>query len=156
MAEAKKIDPEKITMREFRLVKGSIDSPFDFRISDIKSFDFKVQFEIGFNLEEELIKTDFIIDVSTVSNEPVTEATCNYHLVFLFHVTGLNDHVQLTPEGLTDCSPYLANAISSITYSTARGILMSRFQGTIMQDFILPVVDPNALLKNNISQRVLL
>ncbi len=143
--EAKRIQPEKITLREFRLVKGLIDSPFDFKVSEIKSFDFKVDFKTGFNLEEDLIKADFIINVSTISNEPVTEATCVYHFVFLFHVVSLSEHTSLAQDQSVDWNPYLANAIASITYSTSRGILISRFQGTVMKDFILPVVDPNSL-----------
>jgi hypothetical protein len=154
MAEAKKIQPEKITLREFRLVKGRIDSPFDFKISNIKSFDFKVDFNTGFNLDEGLIKADFIIDVTTISSEPTTEAICNYYFVFLFHVQGIHEHAQLTPDGVMDLNPYLANAIASITYSTSRGILISRFQGTVMKDFILPVVDPNGLFQNKVSQQV--
>jgi hypothetical protein len=143
--DAKRIQPEKITLREFRLVKGQIDSPFDFKVSDIKSFDFKVDFRTGFNLDEGLIKADFVIDVATISNEPVTEATCNYHFVFLFHVEDLREHTLEGEDKNVDWNPFLANAIASITYSTSRGILISRFQGTVMKDFILPVVDPNSL-----------
>lgn len=143
--EAKKIQPEKIKLQEFRLVKGQIDSPFDFKVSEIKSFDFKVDFKTGFNLEEGLIKADFVIDVATLSNEPVTEATCNYHFVFLFHVENLSEHTIIAEDNGVDWNPFLANAIASITYSTSRGILISRFQGTVMKDFILPVVDPNTL-----------
>ena len=151
--DAKKIQPKKITIREFRLVKGQIDSPFDFKISNIKSFDFKVDFKTGFNLEEGLIKADFVIDVSSVSVEPATEATCNYYFVFLFHVEDLKEHAQ-TGESTVDWNPYLANAIASITYSTSRGILMSRFQGTVMKDFILPVIDPNSLWNKNPQAQV--
>jgi hypothetical protein len=145
MGEARKIQPDKIIMREFRLVKGQIDSPFDFKVGDIKSFDFKVDFNTSFNLDEGLIKADFAIDVTTISNEPVTEAFCNYHFVFLFHLENLNEHAQLLEDGNIDWNPYLANAIASISYSTSRGILIARFQGTVMKDFILPVVDPNVL-----------
>jgi hypothetical protein len=127
--EAKRIETGKITIREFRLVKGQIDSPFDFKVSDIKSFDFKVDFNTGFNLEENLIKADFVIDVTTKSN----------------HVEDLKEHTAMAEDKGVDWNPFLANAIASITYSTSRGILMSRFQGTIMKDFILPVVDPNSL-----------
>lgn len=151
--DKKAIQPEKIIIREFRLVKGQIDSPFDFRISNIKSFDFKVDFNTGFNFTEDLIKADFTIEVTTKSMEEVQEATCSYHFVFIFHVENLNEHTQTLEDGAIDWNPYLANAIASITYSTSRGILMSRFQGTIMKDFILPVVDPNALLQNKISQQ---
>jgi hypothetical protein len=154
MAEAKKIEPEKIVIREFRLVKGQIESPFDFKISNIKLFDFKVDFNTGFNLEEGLIKADFVIEVASVSLEPTQEATCVYHFVFLFYVTDLKEHAQIAADETIDWNPYLANAIASITYSTSRGILISRFQGTVMKDFILPVVDPNSLLQNKVSQQV--
>lgn len=154
MAEAKKIQPDKIIMREFRLVKGQIDSPFDFKVSDIKSFDFKVDFNTSFNLDEGLIKADFVIDVTTISNEPTTEAFCNYHFVFLFYLENLKEHVQALEDGNIDWNPYLANAIASISYSTSRGILIARFQGTVMKDFILPVVDPNALWDKRVQQPV--
>jgi hypothetical protein len=45
--------------------------------------------------------------------------------------------------------PDLGNALSAITYSTARGILLTRLQGTAFQDFILPIINPNNLLNNN-------
>jgi hypothetical protein len=154
MAEKKKIQPEKIIIREFRLVKGLIDSPFDFRISNIRSFDFNVDFNTGFNIEENLIKADFNIEVSTISVDAVQEAKCTYHFVFLYYVEDLREHAQLTEDGVIDWNPFLANAIASITYSTSRGILLSRFQGTVMKDFILPVNDPNALLVNKVSQQI--
>ncbi len=145
--DAKRIQTDKITIREFRLVKGQIDSPFDFKVSDIKSFDFKVDFRTGFNLDENLIKADFVIDVATISNQPVAEATCNYHFVFLFHVEDLKENAAMAEDKSVDWNPFLANAIASITYSTSRGILISRFQGTVMRDFMLPVIDPNSLWK---------
>lgn len=155
MAEARKIQPEKIIIREFRLVKGQIDSPFDFKISNIKSFDFKVDFNTAFNIDEGFIKADFIIDVSTISNEPAKEAGCNYFFVFLFYVEDLKEEAQMTADGTVDWNPFLANAIASITYSTSRGMLISRFQGTVMEDFILPVVDPNLLLQKSLARHTI-
>lgn len=145
MASPKNIEAEKIIFREFRLVKGSIDSPFDFKVNKIMSFDFSVDLSSSISREENLIKADFIINVSSRSSESVTEATCDYHFVFLFSLETLNEHTQLLDDGSIDWNPYLANAIASLSYSTARGILMARFQGTVMKDFILPVVDPNTL-----------
>jgi hypothetical protein len=150
--DPKRIQTDKITIREFRLIKGQIDSPFDFKISNIKSFDFKVDFNTGFNLEEGLVKADFAINISSVSKEPTTEATSTYHFVFLFHVDDLKENAQLAEDKSMDWNPFLANAIASITYSTSRGILMSRVQGTVMQDFILPVVDPNTLWNKKLQE----
>ncbi len=150
--ERKAIQPDKIVIKEFRLIKGQLDSPYEFRITGIKSFDFKVDLGTGVNLVENLVKADFTIHVSTKSAENSIEATGSYHLVFIFFVELLNEHAVVLEDGTIDWNPYLANAIASITYSTSRGILWSRFQGTVMEDFILPVVDPNVLLQNGNGQ----
>jgi hypothetical protein len=147
--EKKAIQPEKIVIREFRLIKGQIDSPYEFRVSNIASYDYNVDFNTGFNLDEGLIKADFKVSVSTISAEKTSEATGSYHFVFIFHIEDLRDHTLISEDGSLEWNAYLANAIASITYSTSRGILLSRFQGTVMEDFILPVVDPNALLQNH-------
>lgn len=146
--ERKAIQPDKIIIREFRLIKGQIDSPYEFRMSDITSFDFNVDFNTGVNIEENLVRSDFQINVSTVSQANSVEAKGSYHFVFIFFIEDMPEHIVITPEQIVEWNPNLANAIASITYSTTRGILMSRFQGTVMESFILPVIDPNLLLQN--------
>lgn len=152
--EGRKIEPEKIHIREFRLVKGEIDCPFEFKMSNIDSFDFEVDFDTSFNLDEGIIKADFVIQLKTISKEPLTrEATSSYHFVFLYHLESLKDHTQVLEDQTIDWNPFLANAIASITYSTSRGILVSRFQGTVFEDFILPVIDPNALHNQKVKKQ---
>lgn len=147
--ERKPIEPGKIVMREFRLVKGQIDSPYDFKISGIQHFDYHVDFETGINLEQDLIRADFKVSIKTKSEGNAIEATGGYHFVFVFHYDKLSEHAAIVASNEIDWNPYLANAIASITYSTSRGILLSRFQGTVMESFILPVVDPNWLMQTN-------
>lgn len=148
MAEKRNIQPSKIHLKEFRLINGQINSPFDFNVGNIKSFDFKVDFNTGFNFAENLIKANFNVSVSTVSTEPVKdEAIGVYSFVFIFEVEDLSDHAKLIEGAGVDMNPYLSNAIASITYSTSRGILLSRFQGTVMSAFLLPVIDPNTLFQ---------
>jgi hypothetical protein len=107
-----------------------------------------VNLNTGFNLEEKLVRADLSVNVSTISKEQTQEATGSFHFVFMYFYDDLIDHTTLKEDNSVGCNPYLANAIASITYSTSRGILLSRFQGTAMQNFILPVVDPNTLLEN--------
>lgn len=146
MSELRKISPEKIEIKEFRLVNGQVDSPYEFRSENISSFKFNVDLTAGLNIPESLIRTDIKIKVETVSKEPGSiEATGTYHFVFVYFYEGLNDVAKIEPDGKINWHPYLANAIASITYSTSRGILLSRFQGTVMRDFMMPVVDPNNL-----------
>jgi len=146
--ERKAIQPDKILIRDFKLIKGQLDSPYDFLPNTISSFEFRVDYGSGLNLDENLIKSDFTISVTTKSEGNAKEATGSYQFVFIYFVENLSEHVMIMPDAVVDWNPYLANAIASITYSTSRGLLLSRFQGTVMKDFILPVVDPNALLQN--------
>lgn len=146
--ERKAIQPDKIVIREFRLVKGQLDSPYDFRVGNIKSFDFNVSLNAGVNLDENLVRAEFQITIKTVSEEKAVEASADYSITFIYFLEDLNEHVMIMENDEIDWNPYLANAIASITYSTTRGILWSRFQGTVMEKFILPVVDPNQLIKS--------
>lgn len=147
MSEAKLLKPELIHLLEFRLIKGQIDSPFDFKMDKIEDYELKVEFEMGFNHEEKLVRSDFNINVTTKSVDQVTEeARASYQFAFVFNVENLEELVTTDENGLK-VSSNLGNAIASITYSTSRGILLSRFMGTVMQDFMLPVISPNELLK---------
>jgi hypothetical protein len=151
MSEKKLIDPEKILIREFKLIKGNINCPDTFDVQSIESFNYNATLNTGANLDEKFIRADFLVNVSTISKEKTEEATGFYHFVFTYHYEDLLDHTSLK-DNKVEWNPYLANAIASITYSTSRGILISRFQGTVMRDFILPVIDPNTLITSKSTE----
>jgi hypothetical protein len=67
-------------------------------------------------------------------------------LVFIYHVENLNDLAKPDDKNLIELHPGLAKALSSVTYSTSRGILLTRLQGTALQNFVLPIINPNTLL----------
>lgn len=147
MSEAKLLKPELIHLLEFRLIKGQIDSPFDFKMDKIEDYDLKVEFEMGFNHEEKLVRSDFTVNVTTKSKEQVTEeAKAYYQFAYIFNIENLEELATKDDNGVM-VNSNLGNAMASITYSTSRGILLSRFMGTVMQDFMLPVISPNELLK---------
>lgn len=75
----------------------------------------------------------------------VKEATGSFHLVFIFKVENLDELIQQTKSTIK-LDPDFGNALAAITYSTSRGILLTRLQGTAFQNFILPVINPNKLL----------
>ena len=109
---------------------------------------FTVDLDMAFNLDEKLIRSDFKVKIETESKNE-KEATGEFKFVFLFEVENLDD---LAFEDEKDSSNLiidsgLSNAIASISYSTSRGILMTRFNGTALENFILPVIDPNELVK---------
>lgn len=149
MVKESLLHAENIEILNFSIHKGMIENPEDFDSEEIIKHNFSVNLEMGFNLDEDLIRSTIILDVQTDSggnNE--NEAKSSFYLAFLFHYPGLGDLVLKTDTDEIEFHPHLGNAISSITYSTSRGILMTRYQGTPFESFILPVVDPNSLLVN--------
>ncbi|KUJ59089.1 hypothetical protein AR687_24965 [Flavobacteriaceae bacterium CRH] len=142
------LHPEKIEIVDFKIIKAQINSPFDFENEKIAAHTFNVDFELGFNLSDKLIKADFSVNVETKSNEDNTEeATGNFSFVYVFYVDNIEELTILENDKTITVDPALGNALASITYSTSRGILMTRFQGTVLSDFILPVINPNDLIK---------
>jgi hypothetical protein len=70
-------------------------------------------------------------------------------LVFIYQTENLKDLAKPDDNNLIKLDPGLANALSSVTYSTSRGILLTRLQGTALQNFVLPIINPNKLLHTN-------
>jgi hypothetical protein len=142
------LQPEKIEIVDFKIIKGQINSPFNFSEDNVEGHTFNVDFELGFNLEDKLIKADFSVNVETKSDEEdIEEAIGNFSFVYIYYVDNLEELTTLEKDETITIHPALGNALASITYSTSRGILMTRFQGTVLSDFILPVIDPNSLLE---------
>ena len=142
------LQPEKIEIVDFKIIKGQINSPFDFEKEKVAGHTFNVDFELGFNLEDKLVKADFSVHVETKSNEDsIEEAVGNFSFVSVFYVDNIEELTTLEKDETITIHPALGNALASITYSTSRGILMTRFQGTVLSDFILPVINPNDLLE---------
>jgi hypothetical protein len=142
------LQPEKIEIVDFKITKGQINSPFDFETEKVEGHTFNVDFELGFNLVDKLVKADFSVNVETKSNaEDTEEAIGTFSFVFVFYVDNIEELTTLEKDQTVTLHAALGNALASITYSTSRGILMTRFQGTALSDFILPVINPNNLLE---------
>jgi hypothetical protein len=142
------LKPEKIEIVDFKIIKGHINSPFEFEDTKVQGHSFNVDFEMAFNLPDKLVKADFLVNVETKSEkENKEEAIGNFSFVFVFHVDNIEELTKLEQDNTVNINPALGNALAAITYSTSRGILMTRFQGTALNNFILPVINPNKLIE---------
>ena|SRR5690606_5753984 len=142
-------DPEKIALIEFKMIKGQVDTPENFDISKVVGHQLDNSLQLGFNHDDKLAKADFTISVKTDSKgENEVEATGNFHLIFIYRIENLEELATPKKNKRLNLHPGLANALSSVTYSTSRGILLTRLQGTALQKFALPIIYPNKLLQN--------
>jgi hypothetical protein len=148
MLDKNTFDPEKISIIEFRMAKGEVETPENFDHSKIEGHHIENELQIGFNLDKKLVKADFTIEIKTKSKgQKETESIGKFHLVFIYHVENLEELASPDKNNLIALQPALGNTLSSVTYSTSRGILLTRLQGTALQNFILPIINPNKLLK---------
>lgn len=146
-------DPEKIFIIDFRMVKGQVDTPEDFDINEIQGHHLDNKLQLGFDIENKLVRADFTIDIHTESGgRNPSESTGNFHLVFIYNIENLDGLAKPDKNNSVELDPALGNALSSVTYSTSRGVLLTRLQGTALQNFVLPVINPNTLLykKDNV------
>ena len=139
--------PEKIRIANSTIVKCHIDNPFDFQSDHVKNNELRLEYNMSFNIEDKLVKIDFQVEVVTDSNgENSEEAKGDFHFVFVYHMENLQDLVTAEKENQFELSGVLANVLASITYSTTRGLLMVKVKGTALENFILPVINPNTLI----------
>lgn len=141
-------NPEELRIIEFKLIKGQIDTPEDISLDDIKGYKLENGFLVGFNLEDQMIKSDLTVEIKSESEgKNKVEASGSFHFVFIFQYPNLEDFVKAKDGVIVTLDAVLGNAIASVTYSTARGVLLTRLQGTALSKFILPIVNPNKLLQ---------
>jgi hypothetical protein len=139
--------PNKIHLVNIAIVKCHIDNPFDFKNDKAKGYDFSMDFKLGFNLNDKLIKADFQCEIISKSEgENHEEAKGSFNFAYIFHVENLEELAIPDKDYHIELNGGLGNAIASITYSTTRGILFSRLKGTTLENFMLPIIDPNNLL----------
>lgn len=139
-------NPERISMAEFKMIKGQVETPENFDIGSISGHQIDNAFNLSFNLNDKLAKADFSVNIKTESRNE-SEAIGNFHLIFIYKVENLEALTQTAKNKRLKLNPALANSLAAITYSTARGILLSRLQGTALQNFILPIINTNKLLQ---------
>jgi hypothetical protein len=142
-----KFIPEKLSITEYKILKGQIDAHEDFDMSNVTGHSIEHTFDLGFDLQHKMVRTELEIKIESVSGKSSIEATGHFTLVFIFAVENMEELATENKEKLIDLDAQLANALASVSYSTARGILLTRLQGTALQNFILPILNPNKLIK---------
>lgn len=147
--EDKKFNVDKLHLKEFKIIRGQIESPYDFVATKSTYYQFEVGFNLSFNFEEKLIKANLVVDITShMDNTPdALKANGLFEFCYIFFVENMEElAVKKDDNDLLDVAGILPNHIAAISFSTSRGVLLTRFQGTALANFILPIFDPNKLL----------
>jgi|SRR5690554_2276918 len=147
MSETNTVNPDQINIVDFTIQTASLKSDFGIKEDNIDKHSLNIRYDTQFNLDDKLIKAVIKVEVAAIS-EGEEIGRGHFELVFIYHVENLNQLAKNEGDKLV-VNGGLSSSLASITYSTTRGVLMTRFQGTILRNFILPVINPNNLLKKS-------
>lgn len=139
---------EKLHFLSFEIESATIKSPFGFNPELVNKHDFKLTWEMGFDMAGNIIKADLGVTVTTNSDgkqDNEEEAYGAFQIAAYYHLENLSEMVQGTGSD-QQVDTVMASQIAAVTFSTSRGIIYTRFQGTVLRDFILPIVDPLEIL----------
>jgi len=155
---ASKIKPELIHLIAIRVLKSHLevsDKLMD-KPRKIDGFKMGLSSESGFNFDEKLMRFRLGLKLfgHDKSEKPIG-IEGEYAIEFKYHIENMDDFVTKKDDhGKYLVSDDLGGTIISISYSTARGIILERTQGTDFNGIILPVINPKKLLvieSDNIS-----
>jgi hypothetical protein len=145
------IHPELIKILSVRIFKSNISTTDEYMNNPIKhdGVEIKVGQNTAFNIEKKNIRIRLNIELEARKNEsePIG-LSGNYVLEFHIHVDDMEQFItEKEDKKLIDSQ--LGGTLSGIVYSTARGIIYERTATTAFGGVILPVIDPNLLVKKN-------
>lgn len=145
MSKKSQVIPEKIHLVSCTIASASLKSDFQVPEDHIENHSLMLGYDTSYNIDEDMVKAEIKVDVAALQGKKeVGEG--HFELIFIYHVENLKELTQVDGDQLT-VNGGLSNALASITYSTTRGILITRFQGTLLKNFTLPVINPNDLLE---------
>ncbi len=151
------IIPEKIHVKQVSIYKSSLD--VDTKLMEgvdnkIAGFSFSFAQESGFNLDDKMVRLrlNVLLQAKDVNDELIN-AKGEYGIEFNFHIENFEDYTVKIDKNKKEVLLHsiLGNVLSSIAYSTARGIILQETQNTIIGGVILPVINPNVLISHEVS-----
>ena len=146
----RKLDLNKLIMLNAKVLSFSINNPNNILVTgkNLESFDFSIDTKNAINLSSLYVKIspkiriDVILKISHKSNNIFGK----FDFDFLFLVEDLNKFIIKKKNKVLMKESLAANLIG-ISYSTARGIIISKSIGTCIENAILPIIYPHDLLK---------
>lgn len=149
MSNEKIIDPEKIHLINIKTIKGNIDAAADIDINSIAGHEFSFELGTGLNVEDNVIGMQLVVNIQAKdSADKLLPINGSYTHEIVFIVDNLKDFLEPDESGNNKykIDGGLGSTIVSIAYSTIRGIIFTRTQGTSLGSVILPVINPKKLM----------
>lgn len=149
MSNERIIDPEKIHLVNIKTIKGNIDAASDIDVHAITGHEFSFELGTGVNADDNVIGINLVVNIKAKdSTDKLLPINGSYTHEVIFIVDNLKDFLVPDESGSQNykIDGGLGSTIVSIAYSTIRGIIFTRTQGTSLGSVMLPVINPKKLM----------
>lgn len=144
------VEPEKIHLLGIRIIKEYLECSNEFleNPAPVESLVFGHDYSQFLNLESSGLRSRLYLRLGGVDqSEKELGLEAEYGLEFHFVVENLRDFAEPLENEVINLKGGLAATIAGISYSTARGIIWGKLRSTALAHIVLPVINPNDLLK---------
>jgi hypothetical protein len=150
----KKFDIGKVDYLDIRDLTFTYSMPEESGIPEKQENSTQYTLEIVkmFSLEQEIIRLVFSIHLQTMLPD-AKEIKGLYTTEHLFHVNDLSGWINKTEDHF-EVNNDVEDTLTGLAYSTVRGLLHQKFNGTWFADFILPVTKPVIAEQNPFPEKL--
>lgn len=136
------VNPDKIHLRRIAQIGFSVQgNPQD-------SINLHTHFSSAVSIDEKanalVVRLTTAIRTTSIKNDELA-AKADFEQEYHFQVDNLPDLIN-TRDGHQLIDQRLVTTLISISISTARGIVWAQTKGTLLEDFVLPVVNPSKIV----------
>ncbi|SFA59868.1 hypothetical protein SAMN04488511_12412 [Pedobacter suwonensis] len=139
-----KVLPDKIHLTKVTITNAQVNGPTNSQ-ETWEDVAMTLKSSTAFN-ETTGCRIILIIDLNKDHADPTQQIRANFTIEFLMEIENLEEFKIAQVEDEIKLDSRLGATLMGIVYSTARGIILTRTAGTVLQGIILPVLDPATLL----------
>lgn len=141
-------DIEKVSLDEVVITNASIENKTEITSFDKKQFlrRFSYGFEAAADIEKNKLRVLFTCEMKTerrVDGETI-DISGTFEISYTFTVRNLGELASIEDKQVK-IDNELLTSLFNLAYSTSRGVIYTRCQGTIVNDFILPILPTSKL-----------
>ena len=151
MEKLTKINPEDIHLVKIGVFKSNYSIDFNLidTLSDFNGFQFCIGQNTAVNVEKKAVRIRLNIKISAQnSKKEELPITGDFAIEFHYKIKKFKNYTMLDEKGNHAFKTEMGATILGITYSTARGIVFSHTECSVLPNVILPVLDPKHLFNS--------
>lgn len=145
MKEEKKFNVDLLRLENILVKSASFSNKNNLlHLGEGTGFQIRTIFQPGINIDQNRLMVNLVFEADAVKSAELLGASCTFEISYYFFCGNLKELA--TVEDVIVIDDDLAGNVANIAYSTSRGIIFTRCQGTIFEKFILPIISTDELL----------